>query len=330
MKQRVLVLGAGGFIGSSLVDALSASQWAVPIAAYRRLPVRPIKAETRIFDAMDPAALASGLRGIDHVVNCVAGSVPAIARLSRLLTSLLNSSADHIRLVHISSMAVYGAAVGTVSETAALSGELSAYAAAKLAAEREVSCCPSAIVLRPGCIYGAGSDQWTRRIAALLYRRRLGDLGAAGDGYGNLVYLDDVTAAILQCLRLPGIEGQAFNLGSPSPGTWNDYFLAFGKALGAPPIRRLTRRRLAIETQLIAPQIRILELAARALGQRRLRLPPSIPPSLLRLWGQEIKLDVHKAQDQLKLRWTSLETGLNQTCASYRQERDIRDSRHLV
>ena len=36
MKQRIVVLGAGGFIGRHIVSALAASDWAAPVAAAHR------------------------------------------------------------------------------------------------------------------------------------------------------------------------------------------------------------------------------------------------------------------------------------------------------
>ena len=38
-KQRVLVLGAGGFVGRHVMAALATSDWATPVAAVRRSPI---------------------------------------------------------------------------------------------------------------------------------------------------------------------------------------------------------------------------------------------------------------------------------------------------
>ena len=57
-----------------------------------------------------------------------------------------------------------------------------------------------AVILRPTCVFGPGSTQWTTRIARLLKARRIGDLGSAGDGGCNLAFIDDVVAAVLAAL----------------------------------------------------------------------------------------------------------------------------------
>lgn len=314
MSRRVLVLGAGGFIGRRVVAALTAEPWATPVAALHRAPVAQGQVEVVQLDAADPVALQWALRDIDAVVNCVAGSARTIRATARALFAEAAQAPTRPRVVHLSTMAVYGAAVGRVDEATALAGD-GAYAVAKIEAERCAAGWDDVVTLRPGCVYGPGSVQWSERIARLLRARRVGDLGAAGDGACNLVYVDDVVAAILAALRRPRLSGQVFNLGSPQPPTWNEYFLGFGRALGAVPIRRIPARRLALETRLWAPPLRVAEIAARMARFGTARIPPPIPPSLLRLWGQDLRLDVRKAEDLLGLTWTPVDAGLRATAA---------------
>lgn len=316
MTQRVLVLGAGGFIGQRVVAALGAASWATPVAALRRAPPAGRTIETVRLDATDAAALKEAMAFVDAVVNCVAGSPATIVAVARALAAAAGDALGQRRVVHLSSMAVYGSAVGTVDETAELRGDVSAYAAAKLEAERISVAAGGVVLLRPGCVYGPGSVQWSQRIAHWLAARRVGDLGAAGDGICNLVYVDDVVAAVLAALRL-GVVGQAFNLGSPTPPTWNEYFLSFARALGAVPVSRISRRRLALETKLLAPPLKAAELAVRLAGLR-VRVPAPLPPSLLRSWGQEIRLDVRKAGTVLGISWTPAEVGLRETAGQLR------------
>lgn len=318
MKQRVLVLGATGFIGRRVAAALAASDWAVPVAAgHRSLPPAALF-ETVRFDATHELALARALEGADAVVNCVAGSAATIVASSRALFAAVARAARPPRVVHLSSMAVYGSAVGTIDESAKLLGDGGAYAAAKVEAERLAARCGDVVALRPGCVYGPGSVQWSERIARWLAARRVGDLGAAGDGACNLVYVDDVVAAILAALRLPRVSARAFNLGSPTPPTWNEYFLQFARALGAVPVRRISRRELAVETRLWAVPLKLAELAANLARMRRAWIPPPIPPSLLRTWSQDIRLDVRRAERVLGVSWTPAAAGLRETAGYLR------------
>jgi nucleoside-diphosphate-sugar epimerase len=318
MKQRVVVLGATGFIGRRLVAALACTSWAAPVAAGHRSMLPAALFETVRLDAAHEPSLARAIESADAVVNCIAGNAATIVGTARTLFAVVSRAPRPPRVIHLSSMAVYGSAVGMVDEGAPLAGDGGAYASAKVEAERLAASCAGVVTLRPGCVYGPGSVQWSERIARWLTAHRVGDLGAAGDGTCNLVYVNDVVAAILAALRLPQAAGQAFNLGSPAPPTWNEYFLQFARALGAVPVSRISRRWLVLETKLWAPPLKVVELAARLARLRGVSVPPPIPPSLLRSWSQEIRLDVRKAQQVLGMAWTPADIGLRHTAGQLR------------
>lgn len=305
MTKRILVLGGGGFIGTHVVSALAESGWATPLAAGRH--ARPDAGRIAL-DAADPVALKRALEGIDGVVDCVAG--PAALAVARNLAT----AGAEIPIVHLSSMAVYGSAVGPVGEEAPLLADIGPYSQMKAEAERLVAAQPRAVVLRPGCVYGPGSTQWSLRIARLLRERRIGDLGAGGDGCSNLVHAADVAAAVLAALRLPAAQGRAYNLAMADAPSWNDYFLMFARALGAVPIRRLSERRMSLEGKLLAPPLKIAEILAGKVGLARL-VPPPIPPSLVRTWRHDIRLLSARAETELGISWRDLGAGLAETAA---------------
>jgi nucleoside-diphosphate-sugar epimerase len=317
MTQRILVLGANGFIGRKLVAALHAADWAAPIAGVRAAPATPQEGvEHRIVDATDEAAVSGALLGADAVVNCVAGKTAAISQSARTLFTAASRLPEAPLVVHLSTMSVYGNAAGSIEESAALSAELGPYAEAKIEAEGAAAGYPRCVILRPGCVYGPDSPQWSVRIADFLMARRLGDLGANGDGFCNLVHVDDVVGAILQSLRVE--RGSAiFNLSTPDPPTWNDYLIRFGRALRAVPIKRISQRRLKIETKLLAPPLKILELGLKAAKLGKIHLPPPLPSSLASLMRQEIKLDVRRAEQVLGMHWKALDSGLEETAHWY-------------
>lgn len=322
MSLRVLVLGADGFIGGHLLAALAASDWATPIAAGRR--PRAASADDSVarlqFDATDQAALTHALQGVDAVVNCISGNRLTIESSARALLAAAASQPRPPRVAHMSSMAVYGPGDGLVSESAPQLGK-HAYALGKIAAEADCRRYPQAVVLRPGIVYGPRSRHWTDRVGRWLLQRRVGDLGAAGDGCCNLVYVDDVVSAIAQCLRRSDVAGQAFNLAMGQPPSWNDYFVAFARQLGAVPVARIGRRRLKLETRLLAPPLKIAEILLSKARMTSISLPEPIPPSLLRLWQQDMRLDVTRAEQLLQLQWTSLADGLAQSARWFQAAR---------
>jgi nucleoside-diphosphate-sugar epimerase len=302
MKTRILVLGASGYVGRCVVQALAATDWAEPVAAGRRAA-----AGVRAVDAASAASLGAALADVDGLVNCVAGAPETIVANARALRTALDSRNAALPVVYFSSMAVYGGAVGHTDEQATLQGE-SAYGIAKMEAEQVLASCPSVTVLRPGCIYGGGSPQWSVRIAQLLRARRLGDLGAAGDGCSNLVHIDDVVRVVLAALRTPSAAGRAYNLAMSDAPRWNEYFVAYARALGATPVGRIGARRLKLETKVLAPALKIAEIAGRKIGARG--LPPPVPPSLARLWQQDIRLDARRAEQVFGLTWTPWQAAL--------------------
>ena len=313
---RVLVLGADGFIGRRVVMSLKQSGWAKVVAVGRRPGPAISDVERLVCDARDPDRLVPLLREADGVVSCVAGNAETLVGHARALFAALGEASPP-RIVYLSSMAVYGAARGHVDEAHALSGETGPYAAAKVEAERLAAAHPNVVVLRPGIVYGPGSVQWSGRIACWLRSRRVGDLGAAGDGWCNLVHVDDVAAAALLALRSPDGAGEAFNLSCDDPLTWNEYFVRFAKALGAVPVATVPERRLRLETRLFAPPLKVAQLVAARLRLRGLALPEPIPPSLLALWRLEQRLDIAKTRDRLGLVGRPLDIGLAQAAAAY-------------
>lgn len=305
--RQVLVTGAEGFIGRNVLRMLAASGWAQAVAdcadpgavdapGLRRAP----------FDVTNSAATARALQGMDAVVDCIAGSPARISAGAEALFAAAARADPPPLIVLLSSMTVYGSARGTVREDAPLTGGLGAYSDAMVIAEACAARYPRAIVLRPGVEFGPGAESWSGRPARWLAARRLGDLGARGDGICNLVYIDDLAAAVLGALRHPEFAGRAFNVAMPDPPTWNEYFIGYARALGAVPVARIGRRRLDLETKVLAVPLKIAERAARAAGLSW-SPPPAIPPSLLRVAGQEVELDSTQAREALG--WTCMPLG---------------------
>jgi nucleoside-diphosphate-sugar epimerase len=314
MKQPILVVGANGFIGREVVAGLASTDWATPILAVRKPSVnRNDQLEYRTVDATRVESVSAAMQGVTGIVNCVAGDATTIVSASKALVAAAERMNPALRIIHLSTMSVYGSAVGLVEETAPLRGDLGPYSAAKVAAEATIAAYPHAVMFRPGCVFGPGSEQWSIRIARLLLARRLGDLGAAGDGFCNLVHVGDVVLAILRALENPGVDGRVFNLSTPEPPTWNEFLVKYGTALNAVPVRRISRRRLRIEGKLLAPPLKVAEIFCRACKLDAAQLPPPIPPSLIRLMGQEIRLVTRRAEAELGLRFRDIDAALGAT-----------------
>ena len=310
--------GEGDFVSRRVVGALNTSGWATPVVVTRKPARRGASDSHMQVDVTDAAALRTCMQDAWGVVNCITTNVDAISRGATALFTAARSMPDPPRIIYVSSQSVYGEAYGDVDETSPPVGAISAYGAAKAAAEREAATVPSTVILRPGIIYGPGSVQWSERIADWLMHHRLGDLGRAGDGYCNLVYVNDLIDAIMRALEGPDLPGKVFNLSLSQPPTWNEYFIQYAKALGAVPVSRITRRRLAIETKLLAPPLKILQmLAQKSLRRASKFIPEPIPPSAAQVFRQEIRMSVRAAETTLGMRWMGLREGLAAAADSY-------------
>ncbi len=321
--MKVLVLGGSGYVGSRLCTLLRDSGWATPVCGSSRSAVAGV--ESVRVDTRDAAAVRQALQGIDAVVNCVAGNASAIGEGARVLTEAALAAGCR-RLVHLSSMAVYGPVEGRVDESVANDGSLGWYGQAKCEAETHMAAFGaqggSAVVLRPGCVAGPGSDLWVARIGRLLQARRLGDLGVAGDGWSNLVHVDDVCQAVLAALRADAAPGvRTYNLAAPDSPRWNEYFVDLALAIGATPVRRLSAMQLRLDSMLAGPPLKVAELLAKKLLGDARAVPVPLPPNLLGLWERHLQLDSSRATRELGLQWTPYAATLQQSAGWFLQQR---------
>jgi nucleoside-diphosphate-sugar epimerase len=170
-----------------------------------------------------------------------------------------------------------------------------------------------AVLLRPGCVFGPGSQLWVGRIGRWLRAGRLGDLGIAGDGWANLVHVDDVCQALLLALQLPLAPGEmpVFNLAAPDSPRWNDYFVDLALEIKATPVRRIGRRRLQLDAWLCGPPLKAAERALKLLGNHSVKIArrPAARPA-----GPVVAAHTPRrtraATGQLGVQWTPYADGL--------------------
>jgi len=161
---------------------------------------------------------------------------------------------------------------------------------------------------------------WVGRVARWLRAGRVGDLGAAGDGWSNLVHANDVCDAIAAAMRLPIGRGgmPVFNLAAPDSPRWNEYLVDLAIAIDATPVRRISARQLRFDSMVAGPPLKLAEKFLDKCGVRRPWLPEPLPPSVVRLWSQDIRLIALAATKVLAMRWTSYGDSLRESSDWYR------------
>jgi len=247
-NHKILVTGAGGFVGSRIVEAVyrlefgtvraGIHRWA-SAARYARFPV-----ESVLCDLSDPVQLHDACQGVTAVVHCAHGGThDSIVSGTRHLLEA-SRQAGVKRFVFLSSAEVYGKdASGEVDEEHPCRPLPGSYGDWKREAEEVVAAYQRqglpTTVLRPAIIYGPFSSSWTMRVADRLQSGAWGTFEEFGEGICNLVYVDDLVRFILRTIEDDGAVGMTFNVVGPERPTWNEYFRQFNLALGLPPLKTI-------------------------------------------------------------------------------------------
>ncbi len=246
--ERVLVTGAGGFIGGRAVEVLhhlgidvraGVRRWSSS-ARIGRLPIQIVQC-----NLANPRSLDDACDGVTAVVHCAVNLQP-VPEAELQMRNLLDAAARQGvgRFVHLSTMEVYGEPSGDVDEQHgfAAAGGHNHYARLKIRLEQV---CREyldrgfpIVILRPTIVYGPFSESWTVEVAQRLLSSSWSLPEEATQGTCNLVYVDDLMGAILLALRSDRAVGEAFNVNGGERLTWNDYFCALGVALGLERLRR--------------------------------------------------------------------------------------------
>jgi len=247
-NQKIFVTGTSGFIGGRLVEVLYLSQAAAVRASVRswssaariaRFPVEIVRC-----DIMDQDQIAEAMAGATAVVHCAYSDThAAIVQGTQNMLEVAHKLGVE-RFVYLSTAEVYGNQVrGPIDETAPYQSTGSEYADSKIEAE-QLCLAYSAkglpvTILRPSIVYGPFGESWTVNVAKRLQSGNWGTFEAYGEGKCNLVYVDDLVAAILLAIRQPDAVGEVFNINGPDILTWNQYFQRFNDALGLPSLPKI-------------------------------------------------------------------------------------------
>ena len=252
--KRVAVTGAGGFIGLATCARLAsegAEVIGVDIDPGLASRVSESANDFRAADVADPASIREALTEAELVVHTAAfvrewGTMEEFIPVNVRGTVNVLDAAEAVgaeRVVHVSSVVVYGyAAGGELDESASRRSVGIPYIDTKSASDR-IACRRGAVVIRPGDVYGPGSVPWLVRPAELL---RSGQMALPGKGDGTMlpVYIDDLVSSIVLGLRR-GVPGHAYTVWDGEPVSFHDYFSRLAEIAGGRPPRRLPRAVLA-------------------------------------------------------------------------------------
>lgn len=241
MADLCLVTGGAGFIGSHLVEALTARGKRVRILddlstglASNLAHIQPAP-EILQGTICDEALLTRAMEGVSLVFH--------LAALASVQLSIENPPASHRvcatgtldvlnaarksgvrRVVYAASSSAYGVGGDVQKETDPLN-PLSPYAAAKLAGEMYMQAFATSfgletVRLRFFNVYGARQRDDSPYSGVIAIFAGLMAAGKPPTVYGDglqtrdFVYVDDVAHALIRAGEVPGVSGQVFNVGT--------------------------------------------------------------------------------------------------------------------
>jgi dTDP-glucose 4,6-dehydratase len=318
--RQALVTGAGGFIGSHLVEALLHK--GAKVRAFVRYTSRGdlgllklltesdlAQVEVVLGDLRDEHAVRDAVKGCDLVFHLGALiSIPysylhpaEVASVNFMGTlNVLMACRQHgvRRLVHTSTSEVYGTARQTpISESHVLQGQ-SPYSASKIGADKLVESFIAAyslpaVTVRPFNTFGP--RQSARAVIPTIITQalakdeiRLGSLTTTRD----FTFVTDTVHGFLRAAETPGVEGGVFNLGTGEEISIGDLAERILRQIGRTVRITEDRRRLRPEASEVLRLVSDNSLAVQRLGWR-----PSVAlDEGLRLTIEWIRGNLHRYQ----------------------------------
>jgi len=324
--KHVFVTGATGFLGSHLVMHLTTL--GARITALTRRPerdryIRDLPNITIVQGDVTKLATMQSLITPDvdyvfHVAAVLSGSLDHQRKVNVVGTENVvraSANANVKRLIHISTIAVYGYGHQTdITETSSFTSSGDPYVISKQEAEARLiqvaseTNLQSYSIIRPGMIYGPRAPMWTKNVMRLASITPTPWLGK-GDGLCYPIYVDDVINQMLLQAVLPEAHNDVFNATpDPSP-TWREYIGEYQKLTGK-------TRWLSLPYRILYGLVKLAVTPAALLrGQDFFLL------ELLRYTQSTVTYRMDKARD--RLRWqpqVGLAEGV-QKCVPYLREK---------
>ncbi len=258
--RRVLVTGAGGFIGSHVVEQLV--DRGADVRAFLRYNSRndfgsleelpaEVLAEVEVFvgDLANPEAVSGAVEGCDTVLHLGALiPIPYSYRHPReFVTANVEGTLNVLeavrlkgvrRVVHTSTSEVYGTAQDVPMSEGHRLHPQSPYAASKVGADQlalsfQRSFGLPVVVVRPFNTYGPRQSARAvipTIITQALARNRI-ELGSL-ETTRDFLYVGDTASGVIRCAEAEDVEGYEINLGTGSERSIQDVVDAVGSALG--------------------------------------------------------------------------------------------------
>lgn len=303
-----VVTGATGLLGSHIAEQLRGAGERV------RALVRP-SSDTRFLERIGVELLRGDLEDAEVVRKAVEGAdivYHSAAKVSdwgpwsefereafHCTQNLVDAcrAADVPRLLHVSSISVYGYVKTSqgqmVTEDTSLGTKFRLwdyYPQAKLISEKIARTYGDRLtIVRPSWMYGPRDRGTIPRLVKALQERRVPIIGS-GDNLLNIIYAGDVAAGCILAANNPRAQGQIYNLCSEGEATQKQMLTTLTDALGLP---RITQHRFYWVVMRFAF---LKELFAKLF---RRTTPPTPTRRVIYLIARPTRFSIARAKEQL-------------------------------
>jgi len=253
LVSEALVTGATGFVGYHLIEALRKRGYGVRVLALpneNTTPLEQLHISVYRGDVRHPESLVEPMHGVDTVYHLAA--IHGLWRPKQEYYSVNVTGTENVcratlaakvrRLIHVSSWAVYGMALGQPArEDFPLRPIPDPYALTKAEADELVQRYVArdhvpAVIVRPGTMFGPGDQVNFGRMAD---RLKSGKAVIIGSGSNALpfVYVTDVVDGMLLAADREQAVGGVYNLTTDEPLTQKQLWYAIAEEIGVRPPR---------------------------------------------------------------------------------------------
>ncbi|MFH8257748.1 SDR family oxidoreductase [Streptomyces roseolus] len=199
--MTVLIIGGSGFLGAELVRQVASAGRRLA-ATFHSRPGSRVGATWYHLDLRDPLRLEEVLDTVapDVVINTTSGGADWAVTAEGGIRIALAAAERRIRLVHVSSDAVFSGTSRDRYREECLPDPLTPYGAAKAAVESAARLlCPGAVIARTSLIIGHGRSEHEQLVHALVAGTRQGTLFT--DDIRCPVHVTDLAAALWEIAR---------------------------------------------------------------------------------------------------------------------------------
>lgn len=222
----ILVTGGTGFIGSHVLDRLSAAGQPAR-ALVRRKTTLPRGIESAFGDLAANTGLDEALDGVTGIIH-IAGTI-RVVRPAEYYTGNVTASENLARaaarrgaipFLHVSSLAACGPSNSEEPVDESTSpAPISNYGKSKLESEKAVLAhLPGAVIVRPPVVYGP-RDRGVFSILQSVCRGIVPQI-AGGERWISFILVDDLVDGMLAAIHHPAAAGRVWFLSHPEPLTW--------------------------------------------------------------------------------------------------------------